>query len=162
MSACMTASRKRTEGVSLEVTPLQIQRISYEPNAHLHALLFAFLHIHPGALQCRREELLPVFPPKWKELSTIITIFCNQKLSPLHWHRQQWPCSALWWLIHSSTALDAVTSQDKLWNVNWGGLSVGCLRGTLCKGWFYNTGLQKICSQSFKKKGTTLSCRNCI
>lgn len=28
-------------------------------------------HIHPGALQRRREEKLPVFPPKWKELSTI-------------------------------------------------------------------------------------------
>lgn len=40
-------------------------------------------HIHPGALQQRREELLPVFPPTWKELSTVRTIFFfNQKLSP--------------------------------------------------------------------------------
>lgn len=34
-----------------------------------------FFHIHPGAFSKRhREELLPVFPPKWKELSTIITM----------------------------------------------------------------------------------------
>lgn len=64
-----------------------------------------FFHIHPGAFSKRhREELLPVFPPKWKELSTIITTFFYQKLSPLHWQGQQWPRSVLWWLIHSSSA----------------------------------------------------------
>lgn len=117
------------------MTPLhssRTKRISYEPNTHFHTLLFTFLLsdalIHPWALQQWREELLPVFPPKWKELSTIITFF-YQKLSLLHWHGQQWPCSFLWWLFHSSTALDAVTLWGMLWNVNWGGRLVALKHG---------------------------------
>lgn len=70
------------------MTPLRsngTKRISYEPNTHFHAPLFTsavwhtHIHTHPRALQTRREELLPVFPPKWKEPSTIITIFFTKR-----------------------------------------------------------------------------------
>lgn len=67
-------------------------------------------HIHPGALQQRREELLPVFPPTWKEPSAVRIIFIFQP-NVKSWHGHQ--CSFfLWWFTHFSTASDA------LWNVN--------------------------------------------
>lgn len=61
-------------------------------------------HVLPGPC---REELFPVCCPKWKELCSIKP-FSYQKFSP-SWHGQQWPCSVLEWLTHSSTACDVVT-----------------------------------------------------
>lgn len=66
---------KRLKGISLEITPFQstrTKRISFQPHTLPHIALHQDIHVHPGALQRCREELFPVFPPKWKELSTIM------------------------------------------------------------------------------------------
>lgn len=84
-----------------------------------------FFHIHPGAFSKRhREELLPVFPPKWKELSTIITTFSTKSWALCTGKGNNDHVLFCGDSLILPLRLDAVTPGGMLWNVNWGGLSV--------------------------------------
>ena len=76
-----SVKEKRSQGISLELTPLLLlngtKRISYKPNKTRAALHISFTSTL-GLSRRQREELLPVFPPKWKERSTIITTFSTK------------------------------------------------------------------------------------
>lgn len=76
-----SVKEKRSQGISLELTPLLLlngtKRISYKPNKTRAALHISFTSTL-GLSRRQREELLPVFPPKWKERRTIITTFSTK------------------------------------------------------------------------------------
>lgn len=100
-SACMTGRKghlHRTDSSS------STQQNKEDILPTKHTLPPTAPHIHPGALQQWREELLPVFPPTWKEPSAVRIIFIFQP-NVKSWHGHQ--CSFfLWWFTHSSTASD--------------------------------------------------------
>lgn len=77
-SACMTVSKRGGRRSTLLKGPLfsATEQRGYPKNqTRIPPTACHISAVHPGALQQHREEQHPVFPLKWKELNTIITVF---------------------------------------------------------------------------------------